>query len=213
MVKIQDPTVAFSTVVASRRRSRAATAGERFRLGLHGLECGQTSLATDRSALIGASSWALKAEQVEQTVEVIGLVGGLLADLGFQVCPIGADVRPQRPTVVVWVCGDETQADEYEQLAAMGVPGLSVGSCVEGLVDWLFITTEELSDRREFIRLVAAEVGSLVAPNLSNDLSNERRRMAPDDAGRSADDTDYDLHEDGRRRARQLPPEPRPSDS
>ena len=120
MVKIHDPTVAYSTVVPRRRRSRAAAAGERFRLGVHDVHCPPSSPTASRSALIGASSWALKSEQVERTVELIGIAGGLLADLGFQVCPIGADARPKRPSLVVWVCGDETQADEYTQLAAMG---------------------------------------------------------------------------------------------
>ncbi len=200
MVKIQDPTVAFSTVVPNRRRTRAAAVGERFRLGLHGLDCGPTSRPTERSAVIGASSWALKTEQVEASVELIGLVGGLLADLGFQVCPVGADARPQRPSIVVWVCGDETEADEYEQLAAMGVPGLSIGSCVEGLDEWSFITTVELEDRKAFIRLFVAEVGALVGANVSNNLSNEPRRMGPNDAGRAIVDKAADLHEHGRRR-------------
>jgi hypothetical protein len=173
MVKIQDPSIAFSQVVASRRRSRAASTGERFRLGLHGLECGSTSPAMERAAVIGASAWALKAEQVEGTVELIGLAGGLLADLGFQVCPIGADSRPQRPSVVVWICGDETESDEYRQLAAIGVPGLSIGSCVDGLDDWSFITTEELEDRNEFIRFFVAEVEALLEAAI---VSNAPRR-------------------------------------
>lgn len=132
MVKIHDQT-AFSTVVPSRRRSRAAAAGERFRLGLHGLDCGSTASVASRSAVIGASAWAIKTERVERTVELIGMAGGLLADLGYQVCPIGAAGRQERPSLVIWVCGDETRADEYEQLSDMGVPGLSIGSCVEDL--------------------------------------------------------------------------------
>lgn len=203
MVKIQDPTVAFSQVVTARRRSRAASTGERFRLGLHGLECGSISPAAERAAVIGASAWALKAEQVEGTVELIGLVGGLLADLGFQVCPIGADARPQRPSIVVWICGDETESDDYRQLAAMGVPGLSIGSCVEGLEEWSFITTDEIEDRNEFVRFFVAEVEALLdAENSSNNLSNEPRRTVPDDAGRASADEAPDLHEHGRRRTR-----------
>ncbi len=168
---------------------------------LHGLDCGSTSTATERAAVIGASAWALKAEQVEGTVQLIGLVGGLLADLGFQVCPISADARPQRPSLVVWVCGDETESDEYRQLAAMGVPGLSIGSCVEGLEEWSFITTDELEDRNEFIRFFLDEVAALVdSANVSNNLSNERRRTAPDDAGRTSAETGSDLHQHGRRR-------------
>jgi hypothetical protein len=161
-VKIQDPTVAFSHVVTARRRGRAALTAERFRLGIHGLECGSASPPSDRAAVVGASAWALKAEQVEDTVELIGVVGGLLADLGFQVCPIGADVRPPRPSIVWWICVDETESDEYLKLVAMGVPGLSLGSCVDCLDDWSFISTDELEDRSEFIRLFVAEVEALL---------------------------------------------------
>ncbi len=74
MVKIHHPTIAYSTVVARRRRSRAASDAERFRLGVHGIDCSPTSRTTDRSALIGAAAWALKADKVEETVAIIGLV-------------------------------------------------------------------------------------------------------------------------------------------
>ena len=93
MVKIHDQTAAFASVVSSRRRSLANDAGERFRLGLHGLDCGPASRPETRSAVIGASAWALKPEQVDRTSELIGMAGGLLTDLGFSVCPIGADGR------------------------------------------------------------------------------------------------------------------------
>ncbi len=167
MVKIQDPTLAYSTVVPRRRASRAAANGERFRLSLHGLDCGATSRAADRRAVIGASAWALKAEQVDRTVAIIGLVGGLLADLGFQVCPIGADANPTlRPSVVVWVCGDETQSDELEQLAAIGSLGLSIGSCVEGLDGWSFLESDQLEDREEFMRQFVDEIAVVLADGL-----------------------------------------------
>ncbi len=55
--------------------------------------------------------------------------------------------------ILVWICGEETESDEYRQLAGMGVPGLSLGSCVEGLGEWSFITTDELKDRAVFYRI------------------------------------------------------------
>ena len=109
MVTIQDPTSAFSTVVARRRRSRAASNGEVFRLGVHGLDCSGPRRPETPRVVIGASSWALKTEYVEETVVTIGIVGGLLADLGYQVCPVGADADRAQPTLVVWVCGDENR--------------------------------------------------------------------------------------------------------
>src|SRR4051794_25157644 len=143
-MRLQDPTAAYSRVVADRRRSRAALDAERFRLGVHGLDCGSTP-STRKRALVGASSWALKADHVEETVRRIGAAGGLLADLGFQVCPIGADdAMTARPSIVVWVCGNRTREDEYEQLEAMSVPGISLGSCVEGLDEWSYLEDDEI---------------------------------------------------------------------
>ncbi len=217
MVTIQNPTSAFSTVVARRRRSRAAPNGEVFRLGVHGLNCSGPSQQATPRAVIGASNWALKAERVEETLETIGIVGGLLADLGYQVCPVGADADRAQPTLVLWVCGDETEADEYEQLAAIGVAGLSIGSCVYGLDGWSYIDAAELEDRATFIRRVVTEVGflrdGLVGENVSNNLSNEPRRTGPDDGGRTVAETAPDLHRHGRRRTTADPPGRRSSGS
>jgi hypothetical protein len=162
MVTIQDPTVAFSTVVARRRQARAAVDAGRFRLGVHGLPCGPSSDETGLRVVIGASAWALKSQQREPTLRTIGLVGGLLVDMGFQVCPIGADEKGPLPSLIVWVCGNETQADEYEQLAVIGVPGLSIGSCVEGLEAWGQIPMSELQDPDAFVRQFADEVSRLL---------------------------------------------------
>ena len=173
MVTIHDPTIAYSTLVSRRRQLRASDDVDRFRLGLHGLNCGPAS-TSDRDATIGASAWALKAEQIEHTVQIIGLAGGLLADLGFRVCPIGADADRPRPSLVVWVCGDETEADEYHQLAAIGVPGLSIGSCVEGLESWGFIESADVEDWDVFTRLFVANVAALTQEG----APNQRRESA-----------------------------------
>ena len=176
MVKLQDSAIAFSTVVSDRRGLRASQDAERFRLGLHGLDCTSNSLPTRATAVIGASAWALKAEQVDHTVQIIGRLGGLLADLGFQVCPVGADAtRTAPPSLMVWVCGDETQADEYEQLKEIGAPGLSIGSCVDGLDDWDYIETEVV-DRgdeltRRFVDALDA-MGLLGAPETGSDSAS-----------------------------------------
>jgi hypothetical protein len=36
----------------------------------------------------------------------------------------------------VW--GNETQADEYQRLRDVSVPGISLGSCVDGLDEWTY---------------------------------------------------------------------------
>ena len=135
-----------------------------FRLGLNGLECSGQAGQTTRTAVIGASAWALKTEQVEKTVGIIGIVGALLADLGYLVCPIGADAARSDPSLVVWVCGDETRADEYEQLAAVGAPGISIGSCVSGLEHWRNVEADQLVDRDRFAGLIAEAVGPVNDP-------------------------------------------------
>lgn len=199
MAKIHNPTVAYSTVVPRRRRSRAAAAGERFQLGVHDVHCRRAPWQR-AVALIGASSWALKSEQVERTVEIIGTAGGLLADPRFQVCPIVADAPTQATLARVWVCGDETQADEHTQLAAMGVAGPLAWFLRRGPRRLVVVTTEELEDRTNFIRYFAAQVEALIGANVSNNLSNEPPRTDPDDAGRAGVDKAADLHQRGRRR-------------
>jgi len=110
----------------------------------------------------------LKAERVEETVSTIGLVSGLLVDDGFGVCPIAANRRDQpRPSLVVWVCGDETQADEFEQLAEIGAPGISIGSCVYGLDEWAFLDSIEVRARNTFIRRFVEELRNILGETTS----------------------------------------------
>ena len=103
-----------------------------------------------------------------------------------------------------------TEADEYTQLAAIGVPGVSIGSCVYGLDGWSYIEAAELEDRAAFIRRFVSEIGllraSLASAIVSNNLSNEPRRTDPDDGGRTASETTADLHRHGRRRTKTDPP-------
>jgi len=142
-MRIENPTVAFATVVSNRRRERAAVTGERFRMPTRWPESMLASQPADRSALIGASARSLEADCVERTVQVIGLVGGLLADLGFHVFAIGAESRPPRLSIMVWVCGEDTDAAEGEQLAALEVPGILIGSRVDVLDRWARIESRQ----------------------------------------------------------------------
>lgn len=52
---------------------------------------------------MGASARALTEEHLEQTVAIIGIVGGLLADLGFRVSAAGTEGQLHRPALIVWV--------------------------------------------------------------------------------------------------------------
>ncbi len=87
-MQVRDPTVRFSGDVADQRRSRAATCGEWFRLGDHAPDLGRPRAPLE-GAVIGASARALTEAHLEQTVAIIGIVGGLLADLGFRVSAAG----------------------------------------------------------------------------------------------------------------------------
>jgi hypothetical protein len=116
-----------------------------------------------RVAVIGANAWVLKSEQVDRTVRTVGFVGGLLADAGFRVCPIGADrARESAPVARRLGLWRRDRGREFDQLEAIGSPGLPIGSCGNGLDNWSFIETEELADRYGFVRLFVDEVGWLL---------------------------------------------------
>lgn len=166
MVRVEDPTIPYSKIVPERRRSRMFTAGEQFRLDVDGRGASGLRRSTDRTAAIAASASALKGEQLEQTLLIIGFVGGLLADSGVRSYPIGAPTDgAERPSLVVWVSADETRADEYERLAAIGAPGLSIGSRVDGLDGWHNVEGEQLTDRHLFTRHVAASIAAVLGKN------------------------------------------------
>lgn len=185
-MKLQDPTLPYVDVVARRRKARAATDGERFRLGVHGLDCGSLPATPGRTAVVGASAWALKTEQLETTLAHIGLVGGLLTDLGFQVCPIGAlSDHTGAPSLVAWVCGDETEADEYEQLADIDAPGLSIGSCVDGLDDWGYVQPDDHPRDLEFIDALVAEIHAVIEDDAATRASFGEDETAESSTGSS----------------------------
>lgn len=195
MVKIQDPTRDFEAVVRDRRASRALKDAERFRLGLHGLDCGTVAASDTREVLVGASAWALKAERVERTVGLIGHIGGLMVDMGFRVCPIGADAaRSVPPALVVWVCGDETLADEYEQLEKIGAPGISIGSCVDGLDAWDFIDSDLVEDPDQLDHELRPMIEGLVGQSSDTaDVTERLPDLSPDQvetSGTGRDETE-----------------------
>lgn len=180
MVKIQDPPVVYSDVVTRRRRLRAVADGERFRMGVHDFEAAPASHASGRWALLGASASSLQAEQVEQTVAWLGLVGGILTDLGYHVRPIGVERKQSASAeLVVWMSGDETGSDEYEQLAGTGLPGVSIGSIIEGLDDWGFINPDEHKDKADFIREFLVKIAGALGRTASDSEEPERSEAPP----------------------------------
>jgi hypothetical protein len=208
MVKLEDPTVPYADVIPRWRRERSATAADVFRLGAPGYDWRATYAGPGTCVVIAASDSALSSAEDEDTVKVIGTVGGLLADLGFQVyaarAMTGGDLRP---SLVIWVGGTATSADERTAISALDAPGVSVAACPVNLPGWRHIDAEEVGDWRTFAKRFVAEVAGLVdVPEqafVSNAVSNEPRRTGPDDAGRGPGETGADLHEHGRSRTRQ----------
>ena len=215
MVKLEDPTVPFAGVIARRRRERVATDALAFRLGTPGRDWQAIYSEPGVKAVVGASDRALETDHVEHTLQVIGAMGGLLADLGFQVCPASAlTAGTIRPSVLAWVVAGDAPGDE---LRALGAPCIVIGPCPTPPTDWARIDASEFDNRDRFIRRFVAEVSRLVdlpdVGNVSNNLSNEPRRTGPDDGGRVPTETPADLHLHGRRQTTPDPPEPHPSDS
>ena len=161
-MKLHDPTAPFVGLVTRRRQERAALDAQQFRLGVQGVPC-QPPATGQRTAVLGASAWALKPERVEQTLAHLGALGGLLTDLGYKVCAISSLAEADaRPSFVAWVCGDETRSDEYEQLVALDAPGLSIGACIDDdLGTWSNIEPEDHPDTIDFVRAALHEIRRL----------------------------------------------------
>ncbi len=207
MVKLEDPTLPHADVIPRRRRERAASGAQAFRLGAPGYDWRTTYSTPGSRVVIAASDCALSPAEVDDTVKVIGTVGGVLADLGFQVFPAKAMTEGDlRPSLLIWVGGSATATDERDQLGLIDAPGVSVAPCPLGMPGWRHVDARGVDDWRRFVKQFVAAVATLVdVPEtgfLSNNLSNEPRRTGPDDDGR-ADALDApDLHQRGRRRTR-----------
>lgn len=156
-MKLQDPTAPFADVIVRRRRERAASDAECFRFG------GRPPTRHPRPssgpvAVVGASDWALDPSRVERTLAHIGALGGLLADLGYDVYAVSAlPDLDARPSFVGWVGGDETAA-ELDQLVALDAPGLAVGATVDGIETWGSIEPDDHPDSIEFVRAALHEI-------------------------------------------------------
>lgn len=205
MVKLVDPTLPFADVVARRRREGAGAAATTFGLWTSTHDWRTVYPEPTAVAGIGASEMALRDSAVDLTQQLIGASAGLLVDLGFQVCPVGAITSGMlSPSLLVWVAGETTTQRESEQLSSFGVPGVWIGSVAEAVDGWARIDPGVFGDRAQFVRHFVATVASLVevpeSAYVSNSLSNEPRRTGPDGAGREAAGNVADLHEHGRRR-------------
>lgn len=157
-MKLQDPIAPFVGIIARRRRERAAVDADCFRFGGR---APNRRASTGPVAVVGASGWALGSDRVDTTLAYIGALGGLLADLGYDVYAVSSlPDLDARPAFVGWVGGEETAA-EHERLAALDAPGLSVGPRLDGVETWSSLEPEGQPTSIEFIRTALDEIRRL----------------------------------------------------
>lgn len=158
MIKLQDPTAPYAGVIPRRRRERMGEADEVFRFG------GRAPKARPSSgtvAVVGASASALSPESIEETAAHLGALGGVLADLGYDVFAVSAlSELDTRPTFIGWVGGAET-AEERDQLASLDVPGLVIGARLDGFDAWASVEPDDHRDSFEFVRAAFTEIRGL----------------------------------------------------
>ena len=164
MVRIEDPVAPFRGIVAEHRRANAARNAERLRLG------GQAPVPRPSAgpvAVLGASGWALDDERVELTLAYAGALGGLLADLGYDVYSVSSLSQLDAPAAFVgWVGGGETTT-EGEQLAAIDAPGLCVGPGLDDAERWGSIQPDGQPTDIEFIRTALNEIQRLASEDVA----------------------------------------------
>lgn len=159
-MKLQDPTAPYADVIGRRRRERAASDAEHFRLG--GRAPGaRTRPSAGPVAVLGASGWALGDERVERTAAYLGALGGLLADFGYDVFAITSVTDLDAvPAFVGWVGGEETPS-ELVQLAEFDAPGLSLSPGDVQVDTWTRIEPEGQPTSIGFIRAAFDEIRRL----------------------------------------------------
>lgn len=157
MVKLEDPVAPFREVLVEYRRTRPAPDTDIFRFG------GQAPTLPLRPskgpiAVLGASDWALDSSRAEKTFAHIGALGGLLADLGYDIYSLGSlAALDQRPSFIGWVGGEESTS-EQAQLEALDVPGVSIGPGVEGVAAMGNVEPDDHSDSIELVRAALHEI-------------------------------------------------------
>lgn len=157
-MKLEDPVAPFRGIVTRHRRAHAAGNAERMKFG------GPAPAPRPSSghvAVLGASEWALDETRIERTLAYLGMLGGLLADLGYDVFAVsslpGLDARP---AFVGWVGGRETTS-EHEHLMAIDAPGLSIGPAPQEARAWGSVEPDGPPTDIEFIRSTLHEIRRL----------------------------------------------------
>jgi hypothetical protein len=101
--------VTYADDIARHRRERAAYSVATFGLWSSTHDWRAVHPKPTAVAGIGASEESPRRPNVDLTQQLIGATGGLLVDLGFQMCPIGAITNSTLPpTFLVWIAGMAT---------------------------------------------------------------------------------------------------------
>ena len=160
MVKLEDPVAPFRGIVAEYRRARPAPDTDIFRFGGHS-PTSHPRPSKGPIAVLGASAWALDPARAEKTFAHIGMLGGLLADLGYDIYSLGSlPALDRRPSFVGWVGGEESEFEQV-QLDALDVPGLAIGPTIDGVASLGHVEPDDHPDSLELIRAALDEIRRL----------------------------------------------------
>lgn len=160
MVKLEDPVAPFRGIVAEHRRTRPAPDTDIFRFGGHA-PTRHVRPSKGPVAVLGASGWALDPARAEKTFAHLGMLGGVLADLGYDIYSLGSlPSVDRRPSFVGWVGGEESEF-EQAQLDALGVPGVAIGPSVGGVASLGNVEPDDHSDSLDLIRAALDEIRRL----------------------------------------------------
>jgi hypothetical protein len=160
MVKLEDPVAPYREVLAAYRSARPSPNIDIFRFGGRSPTC-HVRPSKGPVAVVGASTWALEPARVDKTFAHIGMLGGLLADVGYDVYSLGSlPSLDRRPSFVAWISGEESEF-EQAQLKALGIPGIVVGPDVDGVEALCGVEPDDHPDSIALIRAALNEIRRL----------------------------------------------------
>ena len=159
-MKLEDPIAAYKGIVDRHRRAYSAANADCLRIGG---SAPNRRASTGPVALLGASGRALGPDRVERTVAYLGALGGLLADLGYDVFAISSLPHlDTRVSFVGWVGGGETRS-ERELLASLDTTGVAVGTDLDATSTWALLEPDDRPESIEFIGSALYEIRRLTA--------------------------------------------------
>lgn len=159
-MKLEDPVAPFRGIIAEHRRARPAPDTDIFRFGGHA-PTRYLRPSKGPVAVVGASDWALDPTRAEQSFAHIGMLGGSLADLGYDIYSLGSlPALDRRPSFIGWIGGKESEI-EQAQLDALDIPGLAIGPGVDSVASLGNVEPDDHPDSVDLIRAALHEIRRL----------------------------------------------------